>query len=178
MELPKFRYHPDPISSGSVIESDTACASCGKSRGFIYTGPVYSEEDLDDALCPWCIADGSAHSKFDADFVDSEAFADETPEEAIDEIVARTPGFNAFQSETWPSCCGDAAAFLTPAGIAELRSKPDLEGFAMGYIVHELGISGGAANRLLESRRKDNGPTAYVFQCLHCRQYLFHIDHA
>src|SRR5205823_9931792 len=122
-----------------------SCARCKKKLGYIYTGPVYSEEDLDDALCPWCIADGSAHKKFDATFVDSEAFADDAPDAAIDEIVERTPGFNTWQSESWPCCCGDAAAFLTPAGIAELRSQPDMEGYAMGHIVHEMHISGGAA---------------------------------
>src|SRR5437870_13445086 len=104
MELPKFRYHPDPVASGSVIESDKSCARCKKKPGYIYTGPVYSEEDLDDALCPWCIADGSAHKKFDATFVDSEAFADDAPDAAIDEIVECTPGFNTWQSESWPCC--------------------------------------------------------------------------
>jgi uncharacterized protein len=176
MELPKFRYHPDPISSGSIIASDKPCQCCGKTRGYIYTGPVYSEEDLDDAICPWCIADGSAHTKFDASFVDTEAFDEDTPEDAVDEIVERTPGFNSFQSETWPSCCDDAAAFLTPAGIKELRSQQEMEGNVMGHIVHEMGISGGAAMRLLDSLRKDEGPTAYVFQCLHCHRHLFHID--
>jgi uncharacterized protein CbrC (UPF0167 family) len=178
MELPTFRYHPDPIGSGSVVASDTTCACCGKSRGHIYTGPVYAEEDLEDALCPWCIADGAAHKKFDATFVDSEAFPDDAPQDAVEEIVERTPGYNAWQSEVWPVCCDDAAAFLTPAGIKELRSQQDLEGIAMTYIVQEMGISGGAATRLLTSLNKDAGPTAYLFQCLHCGRHLLHIDQA
>jgi uncharacterized protein CbrC (UPF0167 family) len=178
MELPGFRYHPDPIASGSVVESDAECACCGKSRGYIYTGPVYSEDDLDDSLCPWCIADGRAHQKFDAIFVDSEAFSDDAPEAAVEEIIERTPGFCAWQSEVWPSCCGDAAAFLMPAGIEELRSRQDLEGLAMTYIVQEMQISGGAASRLLNSLNRDSGPTAYLFQCLHCGRHLFHIDQA
>jgi organic radical activating enzyme len=45
----------------------------------MFTG--YSEEELDDSLCPWCLADGSAHRKFDATFFDTEAFADGTPDE-------------------------------------------------------------------------------------------------
>jgi uncharacterized protein CbrC (UPF0167 family) len=176
MELPTFRYHPDPIASGSVIQSDNTCRSCGQSRGYIYTGPVYSEEELDDALCPWCIADGSAHRKFEADFMDSAAFSGDPPEEVMEEIVERTPGFSTWQSESWPCCCDDAAAFIGPAGIKELRSQMEMEGNIMSYIVHEMGISGGAARRLAESLHKDQGPTAYVFQCLHCRRHLFHID--
>ena len=79
-----------------------------------------------------CIADGSAHKKFDATFVDSEAFPDGTPDDAVEEIRERTPGFNSWQAEQWPLCCGDTAAFLMPAGIAEIReSYPDLEGRLM-----------------------------------------------
>ena len=176
MTLPAFRYHPDPIGSGSFVESDQACRCCGERRGYLYAGPVYSEEDLDDTLCPWCIADGSAHEKFDATFVDSEAFAEDAPAAAVDEIVERTPGFNSFQSERWPSCCGDPGAFLGPAGIENLRRQSGWEGAALSHIIYGMGISGGAAKRLLESLRRDTGPTAYVFQCLHCLQPLFHID--
>jgi uncharacterized protein CbrC (UPF0167 family) len=176
MTLPVFRYHPDPIGSGSLIESDQVCRACGKARGYLYTGPVYSEEELDDSLCPWCIADGSAHKKFDATFVDSEAFDGEAPAAAVDEITERTPGFSAFQTEVWPSCCGDAAAFLAPAGIEELREQPGLEGLALNHIIYELGISGGAATTLLNSLHRDTGATTYVFQCLHCRKHLLNID--
>jgi uncharacterized protein CbrC (UPF0167 family) len=87
VSLPDFRYHPDPIRSGSIVLSEERCRCCRKARGYIYTGPVYSEEDgLDDQLCPWCIADGAAHRKFDATFIDPEAFADGMPQAAMDEI--------------------------------------------------------------------------------------------
>lgn len=39
MTLPKFKYHPDPVATGHLVESDTACACCGQVRGYIYTGP-------------------------------------------------------------------------------------------------------------------------------------------
>jgi len=99
MDLPVFRYHPDPIASGSVVASDAQCACCGARRGFIYTGPVYCEDDLDEALCPWCIADGSAHAKFDASFADANGFSEKVAPAVVDEIVHRTPGFNAWQQE-------------------------------------------------------------------------------
>ena len=47
------------------------CVCCGERRGYIYAGPVYSERELSDSLCPWCIADGSAHSRFGAEFTDA-----------------------------------------------------------------------------------------------------------
>jgi uncharacterized protein CbrC (UPF0167 family) len=177
MELPVFRYHPDPIASGSITASDARCLCCDTQRGYIYTGLTYCEEEIEDALCPWCIADGSAHRTFSATFSDAACFPDHIPSEIVDEITQRTPGFNAWQQEKWLTCCGDAAAFVEPAGLTELRARyPQLEGVLMMYVVHELGISGGAAVRFLQSLDRDRGPTAYVFGCRHCDNKPAYID--
>lgn len=174
--LPAFRHHPDPIASGSISASDATCACCNLSRGYLYEGPVYGEGD-EVPLCPWCIADGSAHTRLDVTFVDSEAFDDDAPEEVTNLICERTPGFNAWQAERWPSCCGEPAAFVTPAGAEEIRTKYlRLEGPLMTYIVHEMSISGGAARRLLDSLRKDQSPTAFIFKCLHCDNMPVYVD--
>ena len=68
--LPKFKYHPDPVATGSVKATEESCICCGRARGFIYVGSAYAEDELDEQICPWCIADGSAHSRFDASFTD------------------------------------------------------------------------------------------------------------
>src|SRR5215217_8755432 len=114
MNLPAFRYHPDPLASGSIVESKAVCQCCHQARGYIYTGPAYAEDKRTDALCPWCIADGSAHANFDITFVDSEALTQDVPQEVQSDIVERTPGFNAWQGEHWPACCSDATAFIQP----------------------------------------------------------------
>ena len=159
------------------MASSEPCRCCGQPRGYLYDAPVYAEEALEDCLCPWCIADGSAHQQFDATFVDSEAFGDGTPEAAIDEIMQRTPGYSAWQSEHWPACCGDATAFLMPAGIEELREHYRAwEGQVLSHIVYEMGISGAAATRLLGSLDRNTGPTVYLFRCLVCEEPHFHID--
>jgi uncharacterized protein CbrC (UPF0167 family) len=139
---------------------------------------VYSEEDgLDDKLCPWCIADGSAHQKFDAVFIDSDGFGEGMPRPAMEEIERRTPGYNSFQSEVWPVCCNDAVEFIMPAGITEVRKYDyTLEGQIMGDIVHGMQISGSAATRLLQSLNKDTGPSVYIFRCPRCDRHHFHID--
>ncbi|MBX2999965.1 MAG: CbrC family protein [Caldilineaceae bacterium] len=36
ISLPTFKYHPDPIATGSVIKSDTVCSCCSKPHGFFY----------------------------------------------------------------------------------------------------------------------------------------------
>src|SRR5215212_4957530 len=91
-DLPTFRYHPDPLATGAIQPSEEECICCGEARGFIYTGPIYAEEDLDDSFCPWCIADGSAAEKFDATFTDLDAlcFA-KLPREVTEEVANRTP---------------------------------------------------------------------------------------
>jgi uncharacterized protein len=174
LDLPVFSYHPDPIVSGSILISDARCACCGQTRGFIYSGPA----DLEEALCPWCIANGSAHAKFDASFCDPAGFSDSLPPATVEEIAYRTPGFSSWQQERWLSCCGDACAFMEPIGYAELLDRyPRLEGLLMMHIVHELGISGAAATRFLRALHRDDGPTAYVFACRHCDVQMGYIDY-
>ena len=63
INLPAFRYHPDPISSGSIVASEKVCRCCGQNRGYIYAASVIAEEELDEKICPWCIVNGSAHSR-------------------------------------------------------------------------------------------------------------------
>jgi uncharacterized protein len=177
MQLPAFAYHPDPIASGSIKPSDAVCRCCGKARGYIYTGPTYCVDDLEEALCPWCIADGSAHAKFDASFVDAARFPDGIAESVIQEVAWRTPSFSAWQQGEWLTCCGDAAAFVEPAGYPEIQARhPRAEGTLVTYIVHQMQISGSAAIHLLHALDRDHGPTAYMFKCRHCDNQPAYID--
>ncbi len=116
--LPVFRYHPDPVATGSVEQTSGECSVCGEDRGYLYVGPVYTEDDVTDgSLCPWCIADGRAASTFDAAFTDiGEYGPDDAPQSVLDEVSRRTPGFNAWQQDHWLYHCGDACAFV---GLSE-----------------------------------------------------------
>lgn len=175
--FPTFRYHPDPIASGSILVSSNVCGCCGLARGYAYAGPVYGEAGCPEALCPWCIADGSAHAQSGVTFVDSEALDGEATETERATLVTRTPGFCAWQGGRWLSCCGGPAAFLAPVGHAEIRSAfPRLEAALMGCIVHGHGVAGGAAIRMLESLQRDQPPTAYLFRCLTCESMPVYID--
>lgn len=176
MDLPVFRYHVDPLASGSVVASGERCVCCAELRGFIYTGPIYSEEPAA-SICPWCIADGAAHRLLNAEFADCHAFDESIPEEVADVICRRTPGFDNWNGERWPACCGDACAFVAPMGIDELRAwSREAEGLLMSYIVHDLGVSGGAATRLAASLKRDQSPTLMVFRCPTCLTPKFDMD--
>jgi uncharacterized protein CbrC (UPF0167 family) len=169
MTLPSFAYHPDPLATGSIVESDAECEACGQERGYRYTGPVYAEDDIED-LCPWCIADGSAADRFDATFTDLD---DDLPDDAADTIAKRTPGFSGWQQEVWLSHCGDGAAFLGRVGAAELAAYPD----AVADIRLGLGHRDGA-DHFLAALDKDGEPTAYLFRCRVCGTHLAYTDSA
>jgi uncharacterized protein len=173
--LPDFPYHPEPTKTGSVIESASRCIACGEARGYIYVGPVYAVEELADAFCPWCIADGSAAARFNADFTDVGNAPDDVPEAVLEELAKRTPGFTGWQQEHWLYHCGDAAAFLGPAGWRELESYPD----AIDALRHEHDAYSWTADQTktyLASLDKEGEPTAYVFRCRHCGRHLAYSD--
>lgn len=170
MELPVFIYHPNPIATGSIELSDTLCKACGQSRGYVYRGAVYSVEELQDAICPWCIADGIAHKKFGAQFSDPLGVGgygewEQVSPEIVEEVAYRTPGFSGWQQERWFTHCGDASEFLGPAGKTELES---LGTEAIVAIQKEIGLMGEEWDSYLQALNRDSGPTAYVFRCRHC----------
>ena len=110
--LPLFAYHPDPLGTGSVEASGDRCICCGRERGFIYTAPVYAEEELNEQLCPWCIADGSAAQRFGATYSDAQPLIlAGVPEAVVEEVTQRTPGYRSWQQDEWQCCCGDACEF-------------------------------------------------------------------
>jgi len=171
MELPKFKYHPDPIKTGSVEKSNNKCICCGKTPGYIYTGPVYAEEELENEICPWCIADGSAHDKYDAEFVDYEGIGDYGNWENVSDIIKeeisyRTPGFRGWQQERWWTHCGDGGVFLGSLGREESQALG--EDF-FKYLRSESNIKDDSEwIKYFNALNKDRGPTAHAFKCSKC----------
>jgi uncharacterized protein CbrC (UPF0167 family) len=75
--------------------------------GYIYTGPVYAEQDLAEAFCPWCIADGLAAERFQAEFTDPDGIGDygswdPVPQEVVVEVSQRLSAeFNEVRCQGW-----------------------------------------------------------------------------
>jgi uncharacterized protein CbrC (UPF0167 family) len=171
LSLPAFKYHPDPVGTGNVVESDEECLCCGQARGYIYTGPVYALDELDEQICPWCIADGSAHRKWNATFTDPEGVGDyghwgQVPRAVIEEIAHRTPGFGGWQQERWWTHCGDGAEFLGVVGYREAAAyAPEL----LEALVCDISFPSAAEReRYLHALNKDGSPTGYAFRCTKC----------
>ena len=174
MNLPVFPYHPDPVATGVVVASDTTCLCCERARGYIYVGPVYSTQELDDSLCPWCIADGSAAARLGASFADSHPLVQAGLDHAIvDEVNLRTPGFVAWQQESWLSHCDDACEFHGDASVADVanasaetraRWLSEFNQDEKGWQWATIGYRPGGDSAL------------YKFVCRHCRLVLFGWD--
>ncbi|HEX6533435.1 MAG TPA: CbrC family protein [Gemmatimonadaceae bacterium] len=170
MTLPRFTYHPDPLATGSVVASDAMCTACGRARGYVYAGVPYAREEIEGAICPWCIADGTAASRLGAEFVDAAGIGDygrwdAVPAEVVEEVSRRTPGFTGWQQERWWTHCGDAAEYLGRAGRRELEETwPE----AIEAIRLEIGFEGEEWRAYLAALDADSSPTAYVFRCRHC----------
>lgn len=164
--FPAFRYHPDPIATGSVVADAGECESCGEQRGFVYRGPIYCVDEIE-VVCPWCIADGRAAATFDASFTDVVEPPAGVRSEVVDEILHRTPGFAGWQQERWLFHCGDAAEFLGRVGHAELLDHPD---------ALDMLASDGNPPELVEALSTDGDATGYLFRCLSCGQHLAYAD--
>ena len=173
-ELPKFRYHPDPIGTEAFKKANEpqVCECCGKETEYYYRDPFFSIDDVK-CLCPWCIADGSAANKFDGAFQDEYSCDEIDDDSKLDELIHRTPGYCGWQQEYWLAHCGDYCAFVGYVGMKELE---------------DIGI----ADKLESIYRKDaamfdiqdirecmtnNGSMqGYLFKCLHCGKYQLYAD--
>ena len=176
--LPTFRYHPDPVGSGSIIESKDTCSACGQARGYIYATVSFADDDTEIWFCPWCIADGTAHGRYGVHFCHPDNIGGRDGWSPVslqiaEEVSFRTPSFATWQDDYWWTHCGDAAAYNAAMTIAEaevlgtdlitmLRAQAEGEGYDW--------------DELADIRRDDNGFTVYVFRCLVCRRYGGYYD--
>jgi hypothetical protein len=184
MSEPAFRYHPDPFATGSAVRARHVCGVCGVHRDTRDQGPIYGNQP--DTLCLHCIhsgeasrtlrtvtvaTDGSEHLDMPAEFSDAIDVPDDVPLTVVEEITRRTPGFRGWQQEYWLYHCADGAAFLGPAGYADLEPHPDaLDMLRQDH--RRYGWSDQQTEDFLRQLDRTDGPTAYLFRCLHCATHL------
>jgi len=157
-----------------IVASALTCRCCAQSRGYIYAGPVYGDDDLHESLCPWCIADGSAASKLGASFADSHPLlkAGIAPE-IVDEVNLRTPSYISWQQEEWLSHCNDACEFHGDAAIADVRDAAEQTKrlWIERYHQNEEGWI-----RATKGYSPKGDSAFYKFVCRHCGEILLGWD--
>jgi uncharacterized protein len=174
MKLPSFKYHPDPISTDSICESDNKCICCGEKRGYVYIRNVYGTANIHEELCPWCIVSGKAAEKYDVVFIDYSSLVEAgLSQDVIDEVSKRTPGYTTWQGEEWLTHCNDACCFLGDAK-KEVLQKLDIE--QVNEIFGSNNIDKESWLDLLSYYEPGGDPAIYHFECLHCKKQIFNHD--
>jgi uncharacterized protein CbrC (UPF0167 family) len=178
-DRPEFRYHPDPVGTGSAIRSDDPCDLCQRPAGYRYQGAIYGKQAR--VLCLRCIADGTAARYLarpdgPAEFTDTGwGVPDNVPQPVLETVSQRTPGFVGWQQEHWLYHCADAAAFLGRVGWDDVKQLPDAVASLHAELA-ELGVDPAEAERQLEMLHPDGDLTGYLFRCLHCGVHLAYSD--
>ena len=150
------------------------CVCCQRQRGYIYTCNTYCEEELVEALCPWCIADGSAAQRFDALFSDDHPLIQAgVPAAVVEEVTRRTPGFTSWQQDQWLCCCGDACEFHGDPSRAHLST---LTGPPLEQLLARTRWTPAQWTEFLGLYQPGGSPAIYHFICRHCKQPKYGLD--
>ena len=148
--------------------------------GATFTLARYSRLRISTCVCPWCIADGSAHTRFNARVHGCSGCGrvfrpPVVPTSVIEEVAFRTPGFSVLASGS----IGLLAVAMPPHLLVEQAAQsyerhwPD----AISSIQKECGMVDGVDwQGYLRALDKDGSPTAYIFRCLHCDRHLGYSD--
>lgn len=172
---PEFFYYPDAVAEGRVQRSDDACTSCGRRRGWISQAILYTARELDDPVfCPWCIADGTAVSRFGGRFND---FDDPVDPNAAAVVAERTPNFLRWQDWSWPTHCAQPAIYRGQPTGSELRADPSALAAFLDLLAEEVDWTDDEAYlaEFIDGLGEDS-PTAYRFECPVCSQPVMRWD--
>ena len=173
-DLPDFKYHLDPVRTGAVVPSSTPCACCARTRGYVYVAGVYAGENLDERLCPWCIADGSAASRFGASFSDDwRLHKAGLSAEIIAEVTCRTPGYISWQSEAWLHHCDDVCVYHGDASEADVANASEATRLAWQ---REYDLTDAEWDHLTADYVPRGERAFYKFVCRHCSAVLLGWD--
>jgi uncharacterized protein len=166
-ELPLFKYHPEPIKTGMIIRKHAVCDVCSKEVDFMYDGPFYSKEEVAH-ICPGCIKDGSAASKFEGEFQDAASCDEVESDASLDELIHRTPGYTGWQQEHWVAHCGDFCAYVGRVGWDDIKDSVD-------ELEDDIDASG-FSREDVESMDADGSIIGYLFTCIKCGKKRIQID--
>jgi uncharacterized protein CbrC (UPF0167 family) len=177
LEIPLFKYHPYPLKTGNVVQKAIRCICCDHERAYAYIGPVHSTlSGIEDNICIWCIADGSAAKKFDAEFAGDLDQNLSLPAEIMEEFTKKTPGYISWQGEIWLTHCDDICEFHGDFSKEELLQRFDELTI---YAKDSLHCGKSELKEIIKYYNPKQGninPAFYKFVCRKCDKILFHCD--
>lgn len=174
MKIPEFKYHPDPIKTGAFSQGEyRKCDCCNESTNIWYSKPFYTAKDGIECLCPNCIANGMAASKFDGEFQNPESTDRVSDPDKLDELIHRTPGYCGWQQEYWIAHCDDYCAFVGYVGWKELVDMGIHGQIEKNY---DQNLNGFDIKDVKECMYNEGGMQGYLFRCLHCGEHFLYVD--
>lgn len=176
MNLPYFKYHPDPLKTGLVKNKTFQCICCDQEKNYLYVGPAHSlRADIEDKICVWCLANGSAAKKFDAEFAGELDNVTNINPLAMKEFAERTPGYICWQDPLWLTHCDDICEFHGDFSKQELLERFD--GLKI-YAIESLRCNEDQAREIISYYDPEGNinPAFYKFVSRKCNKILLHCD--
>jgi uncharacterized protein CbrC (UPF0167 family) len=194
-----FRHFRDPHRFAAYSAEPQACDLCGQERPG-YSSGFCGEADLD-FVCEPCLQAGrlaeqgcftvdpnlrELESQLRTGFPDwDEVKVKAVAKERTDELMVRTPKPLTWQDFLWPAHCGDYCCYIGEVGKPDLKAlAPSGDGRAF-LTAHLHPDEAGTDVADLWNSVRPNSPMThpeaysvgvYLFQCLHCGQYVIHWD--
>jgi uncharacterized protein CbrC (UPF0167 family) len=185
-----FRYFRSPHKFSTYTDKPQLCSVCGRERPG-YEGPFIAEGEVE-FICEECLAAGklagldatanqgdfdaltrqiqAAHPEFDEAQVQSAA------EPLRAELEQRTPSPTTWQDFLWPAHCGDFCCYIKEAGQPDLRRIAREGDTAELFPDEEPDDFEEWLDGIRPDSPRDNSTpystSVYLFQCLHCSQYV------
>ncbi len=185
-----FRYFPQPHEFSTYTASSKLCAFCKQQKPG-YDGPFYSQVQIS-FVCEECLISGKLTEvgattnegnlgalvdqiRQSHPGLDDVQIRDVVAPKQV-ELEQRTPRIVTWQGLFWPAHCGDFCSFIKEAG------KPDLLRIATRDRMHQIfgAQDDKKFGQFWESIRSDSPSDntqpysigVYLFQCLHCGEYV------
>jgi uncharacterized protein CbrC (UPF0167 family) len=189
-----FRYFRSPRHFSTYTAAPRRCHFCGRERPG-YVGPFYAQTEIG-FVCEECLAAGrlagadAAANQGDWDKLyqqledieyrlhDEELQALAEPRRA--ELEQRTPPLTSWQDLLWPAHCGDFCEYVKEAGQPDLLAVASAEGQPRLFRSKDTPEFRAWWNGLRPDSPQDNATPypigVYLFQCLHCQQFVVEWD--
>lgn len=110
--LPKFTYMNAKGAKETFRADDEQCECCDKPTAFVYEGPIYTEQEVDEPIiCPRCIQNGSAADYYAAIFqsdIENESTLSASTRKTL---MQKTPGIVSWQEQPWKTCCHEPCIY-------------------------------------------------------------------
>jgi uncharacterized protein CbrC (UPF0167 family) len=134
---------PNAYDLGLFSKETFTCEICNTEQSYRYIGPLYMENekstgtfkvtDTEHKICAYCIENGSAAEKLNADFKDidileqtcynQEHIDEEKCDSVINTWLYKTPNFKGLETELWPICCSNFTSFIGYLSASENFSR-------------------------------------------------------